>query len=301
MIDEIKKCQYITSIGIMLSLDDNGIITYDNNGAHFDFSKVINGKNGCCIYIKFQYLGQFINNILPVINYKFILITGDGDETLPNDFCDIHTFYHLLNNDKIIHWYSANCIESLHPKLTVIPIGVNFHSLNFGKFGHWGETAKTPTEQENDIINIRKTSLPFYEREVKCYSNFHFSLYNEFGNARKDAIEKIPKDLVFYEKNQVNRIETWSNNAKYAFTLSPIGHGLDCHRTWESLMLGCITIVKSSPLDSLYDELPVLIINDWSELSEDVLKNTIKKFKNMDFNYEKITSKYWINKIKNIK
>jgi hypothetical protein len=81
--------------------------------------------------------------------------------------------------------------------------------------------------------------------------------------------------------------------------LSPIGHGLDCHRTWEALILGSIPIVKSSPLDSLYDGLPVLIINDWREISKDLLKDTINKFKQIDFNYDKITSKYWINKIRN--
>jgi hypothetical protein len=211
----------------------------------------------------------------------------------------IKTKIKIINNDKIIHWYSTNCIESLHPKLSLIPIGVNFHSLSFGKFGHWGEIAKTPIEQENEIIQIRQNSLPFYNREIKCYSNFHFAKYVEFGNARQDAIDKISEDLVFYEKKLVDRLTTWNNNSKFAFTLSPIGHGLDCHRTWEALILGSIPIVKSSPLDSLYDGLPVLIINDWREISKDLLKDTINKFKQIDFNYDKITSKYWINKIRN--
>lgn len=301
MIDEIKDCKYITSIGMMLSLDDNGMIKYDHNGAHYDFNKIMNGKDGCCIYIKFQYLVHFLKNIFPHINYKFILITGDGDETLPNDFCDIHTFTNLLNSDKIIHWYSANCIESLHPKLTLIPIGVNFHSLNFGKFGHWGDLPRTPLQQESDAIKIMKDSLPFYEREIKCYSNFHFSTYNEFGNPRKVAIETLNKNLVYYEPKLVDRNQTWTNQSKYAFVLSPIGHGLDCHRTWEALILGCIVIVVSSPLDTLYEGLPVLIINDWNEINQELLNKTVDDFKDINFNYERITSKYWINKIKNLK
>jgi len=301
MIDQIKDCEYITSIGMMLSLDELNMIKYDQNGAHYDFNKISNGKDGCCIYIKFQYLSHFINNILPQINYKFILITGDGDETLPNDFCDLHTFYYIINNDKIIHWYSTNCIESLHPKLSLIPCGVNFHSLSFGAFGHWGNDAKSPIEQEKEIISIRKNSAPISDRIRKCYSNFHFAVYNEFGNARKEAIEKIDKNLVFFEQNLINRTETWTNNSKYAFTLSPLGHGLDCHRTWESLMLGCIVIVKSSPLDNLYKDLPVLIINDWADLTENLLNETIDKFKDCDFDYDRITSKYWIYKIKNKK
>ena len=99
----------------------------------------------------------------------------------------------------------------------------------------------------------------------------------------------------------VDRNQTWTNQSKYAFVLSPIGHGLDCHRTWEALILGCIVIVVSSPLDTLYEGLPVLIINDWNEINQELLNKTVDDFKDINFNYERITSKYWINKIKNLK
>jgi len=300
MVNEIKDCKYITSIGMMLSLDELNMIKYDAEGAKYDFAKILKGKDGCTVYIKFQHLAYFLQNIFPHLNYKFVLVTGDGDETLPNDLCDVHTFMRLLDSDKILHWYAANCIECLHPKLTLIPIGVNFHSLTFGKFGHWGDVARTPLQQEGDIIEIKEKSLPFYERERKCYSNFHFATYNEFGNPRKVAIEKISKDLVFYEPVLVDRNQTWINQSKYAFVLSPIGHGLDCHRTWEALILGNIVVVLSSPLNSLYEELPILILNDWSELTQELMDKTIDDFKDKKFNYDKITAKYWIDKIKNI-
>ena len=300
MLNEIKDCKYITSIGMMLSLDDPKIISYDADGAKYDFDNILDGKDGCTVYIKFQYLKYFLHSIFPHLKYKFVLVTGDGDETLPNDFYDLHTFMEFLDSDKILHWYSANCIEHLHPKLTLMPIGVNFHSLTFGKFGHWGDIASTPLQQENDIVEIKEKSLPFYEREHKCYSNFHFATYNEFGNPRKAAIEKIPKDLVFYEPVLINRIQTWINQSKYTFVISPIGHGLDCHRTWEALILGCVVVVLSSPLDSLYEELPVLILKDWTELTQELMDKTIEDFKNKDFNYDKITAKYWIEKIKKI-
>jgi hypothetical protein len=78
-----------------------------------------------------------------------------------------------------------------------------------------------------------------------------------------------------------------------------MGHGMDCHRTWESLMLGTIVIVKKSQLDSLYDGLPVLIVNDWDEITQELLDKTIEEFKNKNFNYERITLKFWVDKIRN--
>ena len=50
-----------------------------------------------------------------------------------------------------------------------------------------------------------------------------------------------------------------SAKKKYKFILSPPGAGFDCHRTWEALYLGAIPIVKTSSLDPLYKDLPVVI------------------------------------------
>jgi hypothetical protein len=307
-LSQIKDCKYLSSVGLLMSMDENDIITYDKEPYKIthDFNKLLNGKDGCCIYIKFSFIKQFVYQVLPHINYKFILITGDGDETIPNDMFDEETFFSIINNKKIIHWYSINCIEEYHPKLSLIPIGVNYHSSSFGEFCGWHKSAISPLEQEIEIQKIKDNSLPFYERKMKCYSNFYYGInndplnvYNKFGNPRKNALEKIKPDLVFYEIDKIGRSETWENQSKYAFVLSPMGNGMDTHRTWEALILGCIVIVKKSPLDSLYENLPVLIVNDWADITENLLKETIENFKEKVFNYDKITLKYWINKIKN--
>ena len=50
------------------------------------------------------------------------------------------------------------------------------------------------------------------------------------------------------------------------FVISPPGHGLDCHRTWEAIYLGCVPVVLC---DSLSEEfttrLPIFAVNDWSD------------------------------------
>ena len=302
-LEQIKNCKYISSVGMLMSLDELNIIKYHKEPSKIthNFQNILNGYDGCTIYVKFAFLQQFMYNVLPHIKYRFILVTGDGDETMPYDMFNADAFNKFINNDNIIHWYSVNCIESIHPKLSLFPIGVNFHSLSFGEFCGWHHSAQTPLEQENIIDEIKASSPLFFDRKSKCYSNFHFVTYNEFGNPRKDAMNKIPSDLVFYEPSFIPRIETWKNQSEYAFVLSPMGHGMDCHRTWEALMLGCVVIVKKSELDSLYEELPVLIVDDWSEINEPLLLNTMEDFKNKTFNYDKITLNYWVNKIKNVK
>ena len=65
-----------------------------------------------------------------------------------------------------------------------------------------------------------------------------------------------------------------------AFVVSPRGHGYDCHRTWEALALGCIPIVKHSPIDHVFDHLPVLIVREWSDVNRELLVQTLDSFAN---------------------
>ena len=51
--------------------------------------------------------------------------------------------------------------------------------------------------------------------------------------------------------------------------------------------------------DSLFDELPVLLVNDWSDINNDLLTKTIDTFRGKRFNYDKLLLKYWVNKFKN--
>jgi hypothetical protein len=79
--------------------------------------------------------------------------------------------------------------------------------------------------------------------------------------------------------------------------LSPAGGGIDCHRTWEAVLLGCIPIVKrfNVPHDKVYDDLPILVVDNWSDITQQLLYNTIREFKNKNFNYDKLKLSYWVN------
>ena len=288
---DIDNAKYISSIGFMKACDDNEIINYiDPFKLTNDWGKLLShGKNNSCIYVKMGHFRDFLN-IINHIPFQFTLITGDGDETFPTDLISLDVFENIINNKKIKRWYSTNCNETIHPKLSIIPIGVNYHCDALWK--------DIPVQsQESMMETIRLQSVPFYQRICKCYATFHFSTYDNFGNPRKKAMEEIPGDLVFYELEKISTQQTWLNQCQYSFVISPHGHGLDCHRTWEALILGCIVIVKKSVLDPLYTELPVLIVDEWTDITQELLGSTIEKFKNINFNYEKITLKYWKDKI----
>jgi hypothetical protein len=291
---DINKMKYLSSIGLMKACDENKIITYINPfEISIDWNKLYaTGKHGSCVYIKIGHLVKFARNLIN-IPFNFILITGDGDETIPQDVLNLNTFNNVINNSKIIKWYSVNGYVDNHQKFELIPIGLNYHCRAFYN--------NVPIyKQEYMLENIKLNALPFNKRICLCYSNFHFSLHNKFNNSRQQAIQQIPPNLIFYEPSNISIEQTWTNQSKYSFVISPHGNGLDCHRTWEALILGCVVIVKTSPLDNLYTDLPVLIVTEWSDITCELLQNTLLKFENMCFSYNKLTLNYWVDKFKGI-
>ena len=72
---------------------------------------------------------------------------------------------------------------------------------------------------------------------------------------------------------------------------------MDCHRTWEALLCGCIPIVRSSVFRELFDGLPVLIVDKWEDVTLARLKSTLYEFKlkhqHGEFQYEKLHLAYY--------
>lgn len=241
-------------------------------------------SNGETIYINTTAIPNFVLNYLPNIKYKFVLVSGDTDATIPDDY-NMETQI-ILRNPLLLKWYAQN-LKLINSKLTQLPIGLDLHTLTTNQ--KWG-SIQTVEEQIIDIERIKSIKL---NKENKCYSNFHFTFdsNHKYIYDRKDAYNQIQKELVFYEPNKIPRIESWKNMIKYKYVISPFGNGLDCHRTWEAIILGCIPIVKKSELSTMYDGLPVLIVDNWTDINQKLLDEYNPNYEKI----EKIYMKYWIN------
>ena len=299
-----NACNFISSHGIMKSCNLHYFIANNqlNSNVNFQIDSDID-----IIYIRTNQMPVFFHYFKSHPEDKpFILVTGDCDEVCPIEIFNEADFIQFMELPKLIHWFSQNCILLNHHKLSQIPIGLDYHTLSpinmliqHETTKIWGAN-KTPKQQENELDEIRNNSPPFWERfGPLCYSNFHFSTYNKYGNPREQAMKEIPQELMFYEPEKTSRRTNWENQVKFAFVVSPHGNGLDCHRTWEALCLGCIVIVQKSSLDALYENLPVLIVENWRDITPELLNSTIETFKEKQligqFKYEKLLLNYWMN------
>ncbi len=97
----------------------------------------------------------------------------------------------------------------------------------------------------------------------------------------------------------------YNRNRQYPLWLSPRGNGLDCHRTWEAFYLDIIPIVWNSTLNPLFVDLPVIILNDWRDITEQFLRTKLneiakKKIKSPSvYRFDKLRFSYWRSLILN--
>lgn len=298
--DELS-CKHVGSFGLLKSCQRRAPIPIsDFDGLNPTVYDNIEDDN-VVMHVCPQAIPNFVTKVLPKLTRPFILVTNNSDWTIPNDVSKEAEI--LLTHPLLTHWFAQNCILD-DPKLTRIPIGLDYHTLkptrpkrSFGwsqpEMHPWGQKEE-PLIQEQLLISLRKQSKPFYERQIKAYANFQFLMTTRYGKVdRVECLNTVPKDLVYYEPKKCFRKKSWETMVNLTFVLSPQGNGLDCHRTWEALCLGCIPILKTSGLDPLFADLPVWIVQDWKEVTLENMKNIIEEFKSKTFKYEKLTLAYW--------
>ena len=285
-----------TTVFILLSLNPKSSCNNDYTYL-LDMLKSEKMKNRMSIYVCSDLLKYFVNNILSKINNTFVLVSGDSDLCLPNEALSQKETIHLMNSPYLLKWFVQNSRIQYNDKIVQMPIGLDYHTIFNNPKCNWNlpKEGKEPIEQEKIIQVIINNSKPFYERIPRIYVNF--SINNDRFKQRKKSLEIIPKYLIKINNKFTHRTENWKKMIEYSFILSPFGIGMDCHRTWEALCLGCIPIICAPDFKKMFEDLPVLIINDWNEINEKLLIDTINMIKHKKFNYEKITLEYWKNQV----
>ena len=145
-----NECIYSSSVGIRKSCN-----MYSLNDCFYELSDynfyLLNDND--ILYIKIDFLPIFINNI-NTLTKKIILVSGCSDYTVPNSLFSEEEFLKLVENKNILHLFIQNCVYK-HSKITILPIGLDYHTLNKTTLQThlWGSYC-SPLEQENDIQKI---------------------------------------------------------------------------------------------------------------------------------------------------
>ena len=274
--------------------------TYFLNVCDYVYPLSLPEKDGDILFVHSNHLAEFVDSALPKIIVRFILVSAMSDHTVPYHF--VRESKIIEKNKCIVYWFTQNCIEPTK-KRKQIPLGLQYTldhpNIMYTPSGSFCKREDGKGEgffwkkEEDLIVEVCESESGDEQRMNECYGNFQFMMETLYAWDRKEALEQIPKDLIHYQPTHITKKETLMCMKKYKYVASPYGNGFDCHRTWEALILGCIPILHSSGLDPLFEGLPVLIVNSWSEITRELLDSFVPDTSRM----EKTTMAYWIQRL----
>lgn len=220
------------------------------------------------VFVNLDSFAEFLKN-LPT--KKFRLITHNSDSTFSEDHLNA-----VKNHANKI--YPINCTVSSCSLIQKIPLG-------------FVDSLYKPHSIFSQIEKEENT------KSIFVYSNFSVNTNPSERNKCLDFFKD--KSYVTKEQN-IPPIDFYRQLSRSQYSLSPEGTGIDCHRIYESIFFDCVPIIKSCPLDDFYENMPVLIVEDWADVSEKFLEQRYDEFfeklinwKTKNYNWYK--AKYWIS------
>ena len=245
----------------------------------FSLGSEIPSASNLVMYADLQKYEEALSVIQQNSHIKFKLVTHNGDETVKQ----------VELPDILVRWYTQN-LNFKHPKVEPIPIGLENK--------HWHP-------HKDEILDNKPT---FHSRVFKSFAQFNPFTHTEERITLLNLINggQIAADI-FRCVNGTDYDLFVSNLRSYAFCLCPRGNGIDTHRIWEALYMGCVPVVKNCAahdfnyghIDNMNkNKLPIIFIDDWLQLTNDFLERQYNRINMGAFNSEMLSMTYWKDKIK---
>lgn len=255
-------------------------ISGDTFRSHADFvydeiSRSLNPKNvgpNAILFTNGDFLDEFFREVHPHIESNYILIVHNTDRSIPG----IHR--ERLDDPHLLAMFAQN-IDCSHPKLHPLPIGVENRQWN--------------AQNKETLERVKARKLP---KTQLLYCNFARATYPE----ERDLVDSLFGDKPYtLKQNRKPYLFFVQDLARSKFVLAPRGNGLDTHRLWETLYVGSYPIVKSSPLDPLYTNLPVIVVDRWEDLDEQFLREKYEELSaRTDYEWERLTIDFYLDQMR---
>jgi hypothetical protein len=231
-------------------------------------------KNNDNVYINMHThnLIEAINHFINIIYEKNLKLNFYimGEPTIDENIVYILLYYtnemYLQNNNFD------------HPKIHNMPLGIRDGEEVFPAHEHFSQ---------NILLNESKQKR---EKQYLCYMCFKDSHSERLRCEEMLGEKEFVLNLIKNEYPPQLSIHCWKvpvelnykcTHESY-YTLSPTGLGQATHRFFEAIYLDSIPIVKrtNTSFDKLYNVFPCLIVNDWDEVTRELLESNLEDYMN---------------------
>lgn len=230
-----------------------------------------NFKAGDIVFCKIDEVLKFFEQ-LRLTRKKIILVTGEGDYS-----CDPFRQQFLPLN--VERWFATN-VTHPHHRVTALPLGLggveDVITLNID-----AQKSDLP-KNEWLYINFRPDTNPGVRQKI--YDVFQARAQHENW-------------MTFEPPNNHGCNEKFLAQLKrHRFVLAPPGNGVDTHRLWEALALGAYPIALRSSVLEPFSGLPILFVDDYSEVTLDFLKVQLEQLEQKKKNNLMLQMSFWEEK-----
>ena len=240
---------------------------------------VENIKVGDIVFVQANLISYFLKNIHPKISVPYFILAHRTDTPLDDEFIE-----YMNNDSKIVKWFAQN-VNIEHEKVIPIPIGIP------ARFWYLART--------RNLQLIEKLQKRNYKRSPKVYLNITLGT----NLLERQRVLNYFTSKPFIKNCKHKRYHQYLIDLKRSrFCLSPSGNGIDCWRTWEALLMGSIPIIcpyekysnrKVVGDDFLFEDLPVIRVKDWTEVTQEFLDKKYAEMQHQTFNYDKLYFPFW--------
>jgi hypothetical protein len=156
----------------------------------------------------------FVKHVLPKFNRPFVLITSDGDFSIPSAV-EKENVQTLLASPSLLAWYTQNFDGYSHEKLFPVPIGFDLHT------GMKDFTGIVQMQEFRELIQHRVAVEGQPLRSMSIAVDSMAMAYPE----RKDALKAVTSlgCVVHNKLAKMARQQLWGEYANHTFGLSPSG------------------------------------------------------------------------------
>ena len=226
-------------------------------------------QQGDLIFAKTDMLDEFFQTRHPLITKPYILISSNSDHPSPGPHLPV------LKDATLFAWFGQNG-DASHPKFHPLPIGFPNQEWEHGNF--------------TTLRNQAAKSPPLSDRRWLLYINIGTgSNVNRLSTV--DHFKSWNREIVHFAERGSH--EQYLQDIKHSlFVLSPPGNGIDCHRTWEAILMGAIPVILPSfSFGHLAQSAPVMIVENFKKLQSAELL----AYRYPSFNVSGVFANHWFS------
>jgi hypothetical protein len=236
---------------------------------HFDVSQLTDDSVVFCKFDYLQYMIQYLEH--HHCKTSFVLLTGQSDYPITD------AAHEFVCSRIPVRWWGCNNESS---KANGVPLGIadDFCTLTI----------------KSDFEQTKGTRLLYVNHRTETFPMVRQPLYPLFAD-KPWATVRTPMEK--------GKTDTYKEELlDHKFILCPRGNGVDTHRMWEALYCGVIPVVQRSPVHSgIEGNLPVLFVDSYYEVTEELLNTTYQFYKTKTWNWDILKISWWMEEFRRVK